>query len=116
MPETSARLPFDIDEAIDPSLVTGRAGVPLVIECRQHDSEDDRVRPDPEDHRKPPRVQRNHSSEIRCRSRAAAATSQLRHGYTSAMERPWQRTQICRSRPVAWNLREQKLIVPGLCG
>lgn len=32
MPETSPRLPFEIDEAIDPSLVTGRAGVPLVIE------------------------------------------------------------------------------------
>ncbi len=32
MPETSPRLPFEIDDAIDPSLVTGRAGVPLVIE------------------------------------------------------------------------------------
>ncbi len=32
MPETSRRLPFEIDEAIDPSLGTGRAGVPLVIE------------------------------------------------------------------------------------
>jgi hypothetical protein len=32
MPETSPRLPFVIDDAIDPSLVTGRAGVPLVIE------------------------------------------------------------------------------------
>jgi len=28
----SPRLPFELDEAIDPSLVTGRAGVPLVIE------------------------------------------------------------------------------------
>lgn len=32
MPEPSPRLPFEIDGAIDPSLVTGRAGVPLVIE------------------------------------------------------------------------------------
>ncbi len=32
MPETSPRLPFEIDDTIDPSLVTGRAGVPLVIE------------------------------------------------------------------------------------
>ncbi len=32
MPETSPRLPFEIDDAIDPPLVTGRAGVPLVIE------------------------------------------------------------------------------------
>jgi hypothetical protein len=32
MPELSPRLPFEIDDAIDPSLVTGRAGVPLVIE------------------------------------------------------------------------------------
>jgi len=32
MPETSPRLPFVIDDAIDPTLVTGRAGVPLVIE------------------------------------------------------------------------------------
>jgi hypothetical protein len=32
MPETPPRLPFEIDEAIDPTLVTGRAGVPLVIE------------------------------------------------------------------------------------
>ena len=32
MPETSPRLPFEIDDAIDPSLVTSRAGVPLVIE------------------------------------------------------------------------------------
>ncbi len=32
MPETSPRLPFEIDDAIDPTLVTGRAGVPLVIE------------------------------------------------------------------------------------
>ncbi len=32
MPDTSPRLPFEIDDAIDPSLVTGRAGVPLVIE------------------------------------------------------------------------------------
>jgi len=26
------RLPFEIDDAIDPTLVAGRAGVPLVIE------------------------------------------------------------------------------------
>lgn len=32
MPERSPRLPFEIDDAIDPTLVTGRAGVPLVIE------------------------------------------------------------------------------------
>jgi hypothetical protein len=32
MPNTPPRLPFEIDDAIDPSLVTGRAGVPLVIE------------------------------------------------------------------------------------
>ena len=32
MPDTSPRLPFEIDDAIDPTLVTGRAGVPLVIE------------------------------------------------------------------------------------
>ncbi len=32
MPDSSPRLPFEIDDAIDPSLVTGRAGVPLVIE------------------------------------------------------------------------------------
>ena len=32
MPDTSPRLPFEIDEALDPTLVTGRAGVPLVIE------------------------------------------------------------------------------------
>jgi Transposase DDE domain group 1 len=36
MPETSPRLPFEIDGAIDPSLVTGRAGVPLVIELFRH--------------------------------------------------------------------------------
>ena len=35
MPETpsaNARLPFDIDEQIDPTLITAHAGVPLVIE------------------------------------------------------------------------------------
>ncbi len=32
MPETSPSLPSQIDDAIDPRLVTGRAGVPLVIE------------------------------------------------------------------------------------
>jgi hypothetical protein len=32
MPEESTRLPFEIDETVDPSLVTGRAGVPLAIE------------------------------------------------------------------------------------
>lgn len=32
MPEETPRLPFEIDETIDPSLITGRAGVPLVIE------------------------------------------------------------------------------------
>jgi hypothetical protein len=32
MLDTSPRLPFEIDDAIDPSLVTSRAGVPLVIE------------------------------------------------------------------------------------
>jgi hypothetical protein len=35
MPDTSSRLPFEIDEAIDPTLVTGRARVPLVIELFQ---------------------------------------------------------------------------------
>jgi hypothetical protein len=32
MSERSPRLPFEIDEALDPTLVTGRAGVPLVSE------------------------------------------------------------------------------------
>ena len=32
MPEDMPRLPFEIDETIDPTLVTGRAGVPLGIE------------------------------------------------------------------------------------
>jgi Transposase DDE domain group 1 len=32
MPQETPRLPFEIDETIDPALVTGRAGVPLVIE------------------------------------------------------------------------------------
>jgi hypothetical protein len=32
MPEDTPRLPFEIDDAIDPTLVTGRAGVPLMIE------------------------------------------------------------------------------------
>jgi hypothetical protein len=32
MSERSPRLPFESDEAIDPTLVTGRAGVPLGIE------------------------------------------------------------------------------------
>jgi hypothetical protein len=32
MPDPSPRLPFEIDDALDPTLVTGRAGVPLVIE------------------------------------------------------------------------------------
>jgi hypothetical protein len=32
MPETVPRLPFEIDDTIDPALVTGRAGVPLAIE------------------------------------------------------------------------------------
>jgi hypothetical protein len=32
MPAENSRLPFEIDDAIDPTLVTGRAGVPLVIE------------------------------------------------------------------------------------
>lgn len=32
MPDTSPRLPFEIDDAIDPTLITARAGVPLVIE------------------------------------------------------------------------------------
>jgi hypothetical protein len=36
MPDPSPRLPFEIDAAIDPSLVTGRAGVPLVIELFRH--------------------------------------------------------------------------------
>jgi len=36
MPTDSPRLPFEIDDTIDPSLVTGRAGVPLVIELFRH--------------------------------------------------------------------------------
>jgi hypothetical protein len=36
MSETSPRLPFEIDDAVDPSLITGRAGVPLVIELFRH--------------------------------------------------------------------------------
>jgi Transposase DDE domain group 1 len=32
MPTENSRLPFEIDATIDPTLVTGRAGVPLVIE------------------------------------------------------------------------------------
>ena len=32
MPQETPRLPFEIDGTIDPTLVTGRAGVPLVIE------------------------------------------------------------------------------------
>ena len=32
MPQEPTRLPFEIDETVDPSLVTGRAGVPLAIE------------------------------------------------------------------------------------
>jgi hypothetical protein len=32
MPTETPRLPFEIDDTIDPTLVTGRAGVPLVIE------------------------------------------------------------------------------------
>ncbi len=35
MPDASPRLPFEIDDAIDPTLVTGRAGVPLVIKLFQ---------------------------------------------------------------------------------
>jgi len=31
MPEETPRFPFEIDETIDPSLVTGRAGVPLEL-------------------------------------------------------------------------------------
>ena len=36
MPKAAMRLPFEIDNAIDPTLVTGRAGVPLVIELFRH--------------------------------------------------------------------------------
>jgi hypothetical protein len=32
MPDASPRLPFEIDNTIDPTVVTGRAGVPLMIE------------------------------------------------------------------------------------
>ncbi len=32
MPQPPAQLPFDLDEVVDPSLVTARAGVPLAIE------------------------------------------------------------------------------------
>jgi hypothetical protein len=36
MPQNTPRLPFEIDDTIDPTLVTGRAGVPLVIELFRH--------------------------------------------------------------------------------
>ena len=36
MSQGTPRLPFEIDDAIDPMLVTGRAGVPLVIELFRH--------------------------------------------------------------------------------
>jgi len=36
MPTENSRLPFEIDDTIDPTLVTGRAGVPLVIELFRH--------------------------------------------------------------------------------
>ncbi|MBI4571684.1 MAG: transposase [candidate division NC10 bacterium] len=36
MPKDARRLPFEIDDAIDPTLVTGRAGVPLRIELFRH--------------------------------------------------------------------------------
>ena len=36
MPQNMPRLPFEIDDTIDPTLVTGRAGVPLVIELFRH--------------------------------------------------------------------------------
>jgi hypothetical protein len=36
MPQDTPRLPFEIDVALDPTLVTGRAGVPLVIELFRH--------------------------------------------------------------------------------
>lgn len=36
MPQETPRLPFEIDATIDPALVTGRAGVPLVIELFRH--------------------------------------------------------------------------------
>jgi hypothetical protein len=36
MPEDTPRLPCEIDDAMDPPLVTGRAGVPLVIELFRH--------------------------------------------------------------------------------
>ena len=32
MPQTSPRLPFEIDDAMAPALLTGRAGIPLLIE------------------------------------------------------------------------------------
>jgi len=32
MPQPSAQLPFDLDDVVDPSLVTSRAGVPLALE------------------------------------------------------------------------------------
>jgi hypothetical protein len=37
MPQDTPRLPFEIDDAIDPTLVTGRAVVPLVIELFKRD-------------------------------------------------------------------------------
>lgn len=35
-PAANVRLPFDIDDQIDPTLVTAHAGVPLVIELFRH--------------------------------------------------------------------------------
>jgi hypothetical protein len=32
MPQSPAQLPFDLDDIVDPSLITARAGVPLAIE------------------------------------------------------------------------------------
>lgn len=32
MPDKSPRLPFEVDDVIDPTVGTGRTGVPLVIE------------------------------------------------------------------------------------
>ena len=36
MPDASLGLPFEINEEVDPTLITGRARIPLVIELFRH--------------------------------------------------------------------------------
>ena len=89
MPETSPRLPFEIDDTIDPTLVTGRAGVPLVIElfrqlgvaagdrCRRSRSSSASAACRPRS-----------SSRVSSRSGRAAGTA-ARTSPRSARTRPW---------------------------